>query len=172
MDLGRQPGDEARLESASARVGVLIVDDAPAFRAAARDLLLSRGYAIAGEAADAQEALAVMERSAPDAVLLDVRLGGEDGFALAARLTALWPAVAVLLTSATRDERYHRLATLNGARGFVPKQDLARADLAAFWPRPLLAEQAGVLSAGDGLGARRRTEFAIDAVGLRLDRVR
>jgi DNA-binding NarL/FixJ family response regulator len=172
MDLDRQPGDDARVESPSAPVAVLIVDDAPAFRAAARDLLLSRGYVIAAEAADALEALAVMEHAAPDAVLLDVRLGGDDGFALAARLTSRWPAVAVLLTSATRDERYHRLATLNGARGFVPKQDLARADLAALLARPLLAEQAGVLSAGDGLGARRRTEFAIDAVGLRLDRIR
>jgi DNA-binding NarL/FixJ family response regulator len=152
-------------------VRVLVVDDAPVFRAAACELLRRRGYAVAGEAGEAAEALAALERTAPDAVLLDVRLGNEDGFMLAARLTAARPDVAVLLTSATRDERFHRLAAVNGARGFLPKQDLARADLAAFWARPSLSKQAGVLGAGDGLRARRRPELAVDAVGLRLDGV-
>ncbi|MGZ4167021.1 MAG: response regulator [Solirubrobacteraceae bacterium] len=150
---------------------VVIVDDAAAFRDAARELLVARGYAIAGEAAGADEAVAVVERTAPDAVLLDVRLGEDDGLALAARLTRARPELAVLLTSATRDDRFHRLAPLHGARGFVAKQELVRADLAAFWAPRSLAEQAGVLGAGDGLGARGRAELAVDAVGLRLDRV-
>lgn len=150
---------------------VLILDDAAAFRDAARELLITRGYVIAGEAAGADEAAALVERTAPDAVLLDVRLGEDDGFALAARLTRARPELAVLLTSATRDERFHRLALLHGARGFVPKQELVRADLAVFWGPGSLAEQAGVLGAGDGLGARGGAELAVDAVGLRLDRV-
>jgi DNA-binding NarL/FixJ family response regulator len=150
---------------------VLIVDDAEAFRAAARELLVCRGYAIAGEASCTGEAIALTQRTAPDAVLLDVRLGEEDGFALAARLTETRPALAVLITSATADLRFHRLAALHGARGFVPKQDLPRADLAAFWGPPSLAEQAGVLGAGDSLGAGRRTELAVDTVGLRLHRI-
>jgi CheY-like chemotaxis protein len=171
MDADPSLGDDARVQPPGVPARVLIVDDAPPFRAAARELLVCRGYEIAGEAASAEEAVAAMERTAPDAVLLDVRLGDDDGIALAARLTSIRPDIAVLLTSATREERLHRLATLCGARGFVPKQDLARVDLGAFWRRPSLAEQTGVLGAGDGLGARGRAELAVDAVGLRLDRV-
>lgn len=171
MDAARELGDDAHVEPRSTPTRVLIVDDAPAFRAAARELLAIRGYGIAGEAADADEAIALVRSAAPDAVLLDVRLGDDDGFALAARLTRDRPELPVLLTSATRDERFGRRATLSGARGFVAKQDLVRADLDAFWAKPSLAEQAGVLGAGDGLGARGGAEFAVDAVRLRLDRV-
>ena len=151
---------------------VLIVDDSSAFRAVARELLILRGFAIAGEAAGAQDALALVQRSSPDAVLLDVCLGADDGFALARSLTQAQPGLGVLLTSATVDERFHRQAALSGARGYVPKQDLARTDLSAFWERPSLAEEPGVLGAGDGLGARGRSQLAVDAVRLRLDGVR
>lgn len=152
-------------------VRVLIVDDAEGFRAVVRELVAYRGYAIAGEASCADEAIAVVQGTAPDAALLDVRLGEEDGFALAARLIQARPPLAVLITSATADERFEPLAALHGARGFVPKKDLPRTDLAQFWGPPSLAEEAGVLSPGDRLGARRRTELAIDAVGLRLHRI-
>jgi len=59
---------------------VLVVDDQPDFREAARLLLERRGYAVAGEAGCAATALDTVERLAPEAVLLDVRLGGDDGF--------------------------------------------------------------------------------------------
>ncbi len=150
---------------------VLIVDDAGVFRAAVRVLLVHRGYWIAGEAACARDALALVERTAPEAALVDVCLGEDDGFALARRLTETHPAVAVLVTSTSLDEGFCRRAAESGARGYVPKQELARVDLATFWRPVSLAEQAGVLGASDGFGARSRAELAVDAVRLRLDRV-
>jgi len=151
-------------------VRVLIVDDAGVFRAVARELLVRRGYAIAGEASCARDALALAERTAPDAALVDVSLGEDDGFALAWQLAQTRPELAVLMTSASFDEDFYHRAAASRARGYVPKQELAAADLSAFW-RPSLAEESGVLGAGDGLGPRRGTELAIDAVRLRLDRV-
>jgi DNA-binding NarL/FixJ family response regulator len=54
---------------------VLIVDDHPGFRQAARALLAARGFAVVAETDCAVGALHVAARLEPDAVLLDVRLG-------------------------------------------------------------------------------------------------
>lgn len=59
---------------------VLVVDDERRFRDAARQLLERRGYAVVAEAGCAATALDAVERFAPEAVLLDVRLGDDDGF--------------------------------------------------------------------------------------------
>jgi len=50
-------------------------------------LLAARGYDVVGEASCAASALDAVERHAPQAVLLDVRLGDDDGFELCGLLT-------------------------------------------------------------------------------------
>jgi len=113
---------------------VLLVDDSPPFRSVARELLGRRGYVVASEvdcAAAAMEAAALI---APDAGLIDVHLPDQNGFELAARLTHAHPALAVLLMSADYDDNFYALAEVSGARGFVPKCQLAQVELARFWP--------------------------------------
>src|SRR4051794_41921996 len=73
---------------------VVIVDDHPTFRDAARMLLAARGYDVVAEASCAATALDAVERHAPDAVLLDVHLGDDDGFALCGSLTRSHPGLA------------------------------------------------------------------------------
>jgi DNA-binding NarL/FixJ family response regulator len=110
---------------------VLIVDDHQPFRAVARELLESAGYIVAGEAADAAEALAAVAADCPDAVLLDVQLPDRDGFAVARALaTADGPAV-VLISSREADDYGRRLAAC-GARGFIAKSKLSPATFAAL----------------------------------------
>jgi hypothetical protein len=41
--------------------------------------------------------------------------------------------MAVLLTSADFDEHFYAAADASGARGFVPKSQLAQAELERFW---------------------------------------
>lgn len=67
---------------------VLIVDDEPLARHALRRLLGPHaGVDIVGEAETLAEAVAAVERLAPDVLFLDIDLGGEgDGFDLLARL--------------------------------------------------------------------------------------
>jgi len=66
---------------------VVVVDDEPLARARARRMLLALGdVELVGEAANVPEALATIAATAPDLVLLDVQMPGEDGFALLARL--------------------------------------------------------------------------------------
>jgi len=111
----------------------LIVDDHPTFRHAARMLLAARGYDVVGEASCAAGALDAVERNAPEAVLLDVRLGDDDGFEVCGLLTRSRPELAVLLASA--DDQDSDRVTGCGARGFVRKSRLLRIDFGEFWPR-------------------------------------
>src|SRR3954454_12937053 len=66
---------------------VLVVDDQAAFRDVARQLLEHRGYAVVAEAGCAATALDAVERFAPEAVLLDLRLGDDNGFDVCRTLT-------------------------------------------------------------------------------------
>jgi two-component system, NarL family, nitrate/nitrite response regulator NarL len=127
------PDGACRIVGMSARV--LIVDDHHAFREAARRLLEHRGYTVVGDAGDATTAVEAAMRLQPDAVLLDVRLGSDDGFAVAQALARACPGAAVLLVS-SEDYRHHtERMEASGARGFVLKSQLAVADLAACWRR-------------------------------------
>ncbi len=114
----------------------MIVDDAPAFRRVARELLERRGYAVVGEADSAAGALDLFDELVPDAVLLDVRLPDGTGFQVSALLTVREDAPAVLLVSADEDLRSYALVDQSGARGLVAKAQLAAIDLSTFWPTP------------------------------------
>jgi DNA-binding response OmpR family regulator len=64
------------------RTRLLVVDDDPDIRAMLREYLGTHGFDV-GEAGDGAEMRAQLESNCPDVVLLDIRLPGEDGLALA-----------------------------------------------------------------------------------------
>jgi CheY-like chemotaxis protein len=66
---------------------ILIVDDNPANLKLARVVLAGAGYDVR-TVADAEEALAVLDRFRPALILMDLQLPGMDGFALTRRLKA------------------------------------------------------------------------------------
>lgn len=118
----------------SCRPQVVIVDDQACFREAARHLLEARGYDVVAEARNATMARDAVQHHEPTAVLLDVRLGDDDGFAVCGEITRLRPNVAVLLTSDSEYEHFAELIAACGACGFVRKSRLARVDFGEFWP--------------------------------------
>ena len=63
-------------------VRVIVVDDDPLVRAALA-MILGRapGIDVVAEAADGADALAAVDRSAPDVVLMDIRMPQVDGLA-------------------------------------------------------------------------------------------
>ena len=117
---------------ASSASTLVLVDDDPIFRGAARELFTRRGYAVLGEAACAAAAHSVVERCAPDLVMVDVCLGGESGFDLASALTRAHPGLAVVLMSANKDVGDPDRVSASGARGFIAKSQLSTADLNTF----------------------------------------
>jgi DNA-binding NarL/FixJ family response regulator len=108
---------------------VLIIDDDPGFRAALAELLADRGYQVVGEAAGVDEGFALAAALRPEAVLCDVQLPDGDGISLAARLRTNANGPRVLLISSDPDAVAERSVDDSGAAGFVPKTELAGADL-------------------------------------------
>jgi DNA-binding NarL/FixJ family response regulator len=111
---------------------VLIVDDHPGFRRAARDMLEAEGFRVVGESATGQEALSIAGRVEPAVVVVDVGLPDIDGLEVAAQLTAADHDRAVILTSSRDATDYLALVPTSGARGFIPKHELSGAAIAAL----------------------------------------
>ena len=112
---------------------VLIVDDHPSFRAAARALLEGSGYEVVAEAADAAGAVSACEERRPDYVLLDVQLPDADGFVVAERIAAGEDPPAVVMTSSRNASDFGPLIERAPIRGFIPKERLSAAALAELW---------------------------------------
>src|SRR3954451_21034612 len=99
---------------------ILVVDDDAPMRRMLDRTLSAEGYAVES-AADGGEALAAVERTTPDLVVLDVGLPGVDGFAVSRRLRSKGLAVPVLLLTA-RDSVSDRVAGLDaGADDYLVK---------------------------------------------------
>ena len=111
---------------------ILIVDDDVIFRTLAAELLASQGFDVLDEAADGQQALVLMAGRCPDAILLDISLPGADGFTLAPSLAAVCPDAKIVLISAGIDDVPAEVLETCGANAFLPKQELAIADLGAL----------------------------------------
>jgi len=82
---------------------ILVVDDEPLARSRMRTLLAgctSPEVVLAGEAGTAAQAMEELRRQPVDAVLLDIRMPGADGLALAQALRGLpWPPAVVFVTA-------------------------------------------------------------------------
>lgn len=113
---------------------VLIVDDHPSFRAAARRLLEADGFDVVGEEPNGAGGVSAASHLRPDLVLLDVHLPDSNGFDVAARITASRDGPAVILTSSRDASDFGPLVAGSGARGFVAKSELSGAALAALLP--------------------------------------
>lgn len=83
---------------------ILVVDDEPALKALASEILSNNGYQIL-EADSAQEALDIIDHNTVDLVLSDVIMPEIDGYELASILKEQHPAIKVILASGfTRHE--------------------------------------------------------------------
>jgi DNA-binding NarL/FixJ family response regulator len=125
-------------EPASQILRVVLVDDQALLRTAFR-LILEQcdDIVVVGEAADGESGVAVVERTAPDVVLMDVRMPGTDGIEATRRIHALhrdrFGAVqpkVLILTTFDLDEYVYE-ALLAGASGFLLKDALAEDLLSA-----------------------------------------
>ena len=99
---------------------VLLVDDDAPIRRMLERTLTAEGYDVVA-AADGGAALAQVERSLPDLIVLDVAMPGMDGLAVTRRLRAKGLSVPILLLTA-RDALAERVAGLDaGADDYLVK---------------------------------------------------
>ncbi|MCS3843680.1 MULTISPECIES: response regulator transcription factor [unclassified Microbacterium] len=103
-------------------IRVLLVDDQALFRAGIRMLVSSQpDMEVVAEAGNGQEALAAVAHTAPDVVLMDIRMPVMDGLTATAELLKSPDAPkVVMLTTFDLDEAAAR-AIRQGASGFLLK---------------------------------------------------
>jgi CheY-like chemotaxis protein len=105
----------------------LIVDDSADFRDAASTMLERAGISVVGKASNSAEALRFYEDLHPDVALVDIDLGGEDGFALAEQLDRVSTAsnLAVILVSTYSESDLAEMIDASPAVGFLQKFSLS-----------------------------------------------
>ncbi|HEX7738517.1 MAG TPA: response regulator transcription factor [Marmoricola sp.] len=137
---------------------VVIVDDHAMFRAGVR-AELGDAVEVVGEAADVDEAVAVIDQERPDVVLLDVHLPGGGGASvmkhvapsLRSARSGLRPQFLALSVSDAAEDVIGTIRA--GARGYVTKTITG----------PELVDAIGRVAGGDAVFSPRLAGFVLDA---------
>lgn len=109
---------------------LVVVDDSAEFRAQILALLVEEGYEVVGVAPDGRSAVAVVARTRPDAVLLDIQLPDTSGFDVARELKHAAPDARVILISSREAADYGDRLVRAGIP-FIAKNDVSGVSLAA-----------------------------------------
>jgi DNA-binding NarL/FixJ family response regulator len=103
-------------------IRVCIVDDQTLVRQGIRSLLgLAEDIEVVGEAADGEEALALLEQLAPDVALLDIQMPKLDGLGVLDALSKNPSSPPCLVLTTFDDDELVLRAVARGARGFLLK---------------------------------------------------
>jgi DNA-binding NarL/FixJ family response regulator len=103
-------------------IRLLVVDDHRIFRAGIARLLADEtDKRVTGEAPDGNGALEMLRRHSYDVVLLDINMGGRNGFETLAGLRATHPRLPVIMLSMYAEAQYARLAIKSRANGYLSK---------------------------------------------------
>jgi len=122
------------------KASVLVVDDHPLFRHGVT-LLIDRQSDLycCGEADSVASAQAAVATKKPRVVLLDLRLGNEDGVELIKALKARFASLHILVLSQHDEALYAERALRAGANGYIMKEEATDEVLIAL--RTVLAGQ-------------------------------
>jgi DNA-binding NarL/FixJ family response regulator len=151
-------GAEALMKDIRLDTTVLIVDDHQSFAESLAISLESRaGFAVVGVANFAEEAVNAAVQDTPDEIVLDIRLGLDDGLAVARRIREILPDVLIIVVSASDDWSWIARAASAGANGYVAKSGslnelvdvLRAARLGAFLIAPSLRHRSRSTSPND-----------------------
>lgn len=115
------------------QIRILIVDDHPVVCSGLTSMLSAQvGLEVVGSAASGEEALAIVQQTKPDLILLDLRMPGMDGIAVMHALKRLdeRPRV-IVLTSFEKDEDIYR-SIRAGAQGYLLKDTTESEMIAAI----------------------------------------
>ncbi|WP_084960166.1 response regulator [Thermoactinospora rubra] len=160
-------------------ISVVIADDQPLVREGFRAILERAGdIAVAGEAADGEQALALIRRTRPDVALMDVRMPRLDGLAATERVCgdpSLAATKVVVITTYELDE-YLYAALRAGASGFLLKdlepEELRRAVRTVAAGEALLAPRMTRRLIAQFAARPRRAPGLADQLGLLTERER
>lgn len=162
------------------KIRVFLVDDHALTRQALRDKFgREPDIEVVGEAATAQSAVAMVQSVQPDVAVLDVQLPDGDGVTLCREIRSAVPETACLMLTGYSGDEALIGAIMAGAAGYVSKENIAGALMAAVRDvaagRSALDPRAaglamevlrGALAAGPGLSGRDRQVLELIGDGL------
>jgi DNA-binding NarL/FixJ family response regulator len=148
-------------------IRVVVADDQPLLRVGFRMILAAEpDLDIVGEASDGSEAVTLVERLAPDVVLMDLRMPGMDGVEATRRITSEHPDTRVVVLTTFDLDEYVFASLRAGASAFLLKDAKEDQLLAAI----RVAADGGSLFA-PSVTRRLLDRFAIAAPSPRLPAV-
>jgi len=114
---------DAPAVGARKRAKILIVDDHPVVRYGLLQMLSNEpDLEVCGEAASAQEALALVDQRKPDVAIVDISLKGTNGIELVKQIHAMRPEARILVSSMHDEKLFAERALRAGANGYINKQ--------------------------------------------------
>ena len=123
-------------------IRVVIADDQALVRGGIRMILETQSdLEVVGEASDGAEAVRIVGATAPDVVLMDIRMPGTGGIEATREITAMPSRTRVLMLTTFDADRYVYQALKAGAAGFLLKDE----------PPERLAAAVRTVAAGDAL---------------------
>lgn len=99
----------------------MVVDDDNLMREVLKALLRDEKFEVVGEARDGQSALALLERSRPDIVCLDVNMPGMSGIDVLKSIRSSYPEIRVVMITGDSTMATVREAVGFGAMGYIIK---------------------------------------------------
>ncbi len=107
-----------------AKSRVYLVDDHAMFREGLRQLIEREpDMSVCGDAADAAAAMAGIQSTGPDLVIVDISLGGTSGIDLIKMIKNQYEDLPVLVVSMHEESLYSERALRAGAMGYVMKHE-------------------------------------------------
>lgn len=116
------------------RVSVMIVDDQPPFRAAARAVIdRVKEFELIAEVASGEEAVATSSTVAPQLILMDINMGELDGVEATRLIVGTDPTIKVILVSTYELDDLPPGARTSGAIAYVNKDELSPRVIRQLW---------------------------------------
>lgn len=155
-------------------IKVLVADDHAVVRSGLGQLLATApDLELAGEAADGEEAVAAVDATRPDVILMDISMPGVDGVEATRRIMAKHPGARIVMLTSFADNRKILDALEAGASGYLlkhagPDELLGAIRAAAAGEAPLDPKAARVLLDSRRVAAPDKTLSAREQEVLRL----
>jgi DNA-binding NarL/FixJ family response regulator len=112
---------------------VLVVEDSTIFRTLLKETLQSRFPSMEIlEAVDGKEAMKKISARLPDLIFIDIKLPGENGLDLTARIKAKYPGVIVIVLTSYDTPEYREAALKVKADHFLAKGSSSRDGILAL----------------------------------------
>jgi two-component system invasion response regulator UvrY len=116
------------------RVRVMIVDDQPPFRAAARAVVERvAGFELVAEAESGEDAVRIVGDLAPDLILMDINMGELDGIEATRVIIETHPSTQIILVSTYAPDDLPANARTSGAIAYVNKEELSPRVVRRLW---------------------------------------